>query len=203
MASWHCDSEPSRAATDDPSHRGRKLFAVLLCAVLAWSAVQGYATAQTPTEYQVKAVFLYNFAQFVEWPAAAFAGERAPLVIGVLGEDPFGPDLDAIVRGESVNNRPLLVRRFRDVSQIDACHILFISASEAAHLDEVFSALRGRAILTVGDSESFARRGGMIRFVTDRNRIRLNISLQAVDVAKLSISSKLLRLAQIVPAGGV
>jgi hypothetical protein len=190
-----------RVARDDSEHHGSKLMGLVLFALLAWSTTHVAAAAETPSEYQVKAVFLYNFAQFVDWPAAAFADERAPLVIGVLGEDPFGPDLDAAVRGEIVNNRPLLVRRYRDISQVEACNILFISSSEASHLEKILGALRGRTILTVGDSEDFARRGGMIRFVTDRNRIRLRISLNAVSVGNLTISSKLLRLADIVPAG--
>lgn len=179
----------------------RTLFALLTCALLAWIPGTG-AAAESPSEYQVKAVFLYNFAQFVEWPPEAFADERAPLVIGVLGQDPFGPDLDAALRGETAANRPLVVRRFANVAEIDVCHILFISGSEWPHIDEVLSALRGRSILTVGDTEGFARRGGMIRFVTERNRIRLRISLDAATRAKLTISSKLLRLAEIVPAGG-
>jgi hypothetical protein len=180
---------------------GLKLLAISLIGFLVCGNAQ-VAAVEAPTEYQVKAVFLYNFAQFVEWPAAAFADERAPLVIAVLGEDPFGPDLDAAVRGETVNNRPLLVRRYRDISQVEACHILFISGSEASHLEKILGALRGRTILTVGDSENFAHRGGMVGFVTQHNRIRLRISLNAVTAVDLTISSKLLRLADIVPAGG-
>jgi len=179
-----------------------KLLAIALMGLLVCGNAHVAAAVDTPTEYQVKAVFLYNFAQFVEWPAAAFADDRAPLVIGVLGEDPFGPDLDAAVRGETVNHRPLLVRRYRDISQVEACHILYISGSEGSHLEKILSALRGRTILTVSDSENFARRGGMVGFVTEHNRIRLRISLNAVTAGELSISSKLLRLADIVPAGG-
>lgn len=179
----------------------RTLFAPLACVLLAWTPGYG-AGGESPGEYQVKAVFLYNFAQFVEWPVEAFADERAPLVIGVLGQDPFGPDLDATLRDETAANRPLVVRRFTDVAEIDVCHILFISSSEWPHIVEVLGALRGRSILTVGDTEGFARRGGMIRFVTERNRIRLRISLDAATRAKLTISSKLLRFAEIVPAGG-
>ncbi len=179
-----------------------KLVAITLMGLLVCSNAHVAAAVEAPTEYQVKAVFLYNFAQFVEWPAAAFADERAPLVIGVLGADPFGPDLDAAVRGETVNHRPLLVRRYRDISQVEACHILYISGSEVSHLEKILGALRGRTILTVSDSENFARRGGMVGFVTEHNRIRLRISLNAVTAGDLAISSKLLRLADIVPAGG-
>lgn len=179
----------------------RTLFALLGCALLA-SGPGHAAGGESPGEYQVKAVFLYNFAQFVEWPPEAFADANAPLVIGVLGKDPFGPDLDATLRNETAGNRPFVVRRYTDVAEIDVCHILFISSSEADHFGEILKALDGRSILTVGDTEGFARRGGMIRFVTERNRIRLRISLGSVTSSKLTISSKLLRLAEIVPAGG-
>lgn len=152
-------------------------------------------------EYQVKAAFLFNFAQFVEWPAAAFPEPDSPMVIGVLGEDPFGGDLEAIVRGEVVNGHPLTVERFGRVEEITACHILFVSKGEAARLDRILAALKGRSILTVGDMRDFAGRGGMIRFVTDRSRIRLRINLEAARADELTISSKLLRPADIVSTG--
>jgi hypothetical protein len=154
-----------------------------------------------PTEYQLKAVFLFNFSQFVDWPPAAFADERAPLVIGVLGEDPFGGELDAAVSGETVNGRPLTVRRYRRVEEIEQCHILFIDRSERDRLGKILDKIDGRSVLTVGDFEGFARNGGMIRFVSSGNRIRLRINLEAAQAADLAISSKLLRPAEIVRKG--
>jgi hypothetical protein len=151
-----------------------------------------------PSEYEVKAVFLLNFAQFIEWPAAAFAGPKDPLVIGVLGEDPFGDVLDEVVRDENVNGRPLAVRRYARAEQIDSCHILFISRSESRRLEQVLAALRGRNLLTVGDTDGYALRGVMIRFVTEKNRLRLRINLEAARGAGLTLSSKLLRPAEIV-----
>lgn len=147
-------------------------------------------------EYQIKAVFLFNLAQFVDWPAKAFPNSGAPLIIGVLGEDPFGGYLDETLRGESVRNRPLVLQRYRRVSEVKMCHLLFISRSEADRLDQIFTALRGRSILTVGDAEDFTSRGGMIRLVTEKNKIRIRINMEAVRGANLTISSKLLRLAQ-------
>ncbi len=159
--------------------------------------------AQTPAtpEYQVKAVFLFNFAQFVEWPPEAFREAHSPVVIGVLGEDPFGSYLDETVRGEKVNNRPLVVQRYRRAEEIKTCHILFVSRSETERLEPIFAGLRGRNILTVGDAVGFAQRGGMIRFVTEKNKIRLRINLEAAKAASLMISSKLLRPAEIVAPG--
>jgi hypothetical protein len=172
------------------------IVAMLLALV---AAAPGRAQAPpAPTEYQVKAIFLFNFSQFVDWPAAAFADDSSPLVIGVLGSDPFGTTLDEIVRGETVNGRPLAVQRYESVQQIDACHILFIGRSHDKQLAAVLAALEGRNVLTVGDFEGFARRGGMIRFMTVGNKIRLRVNLAAAQEAKLTISSKLLRPAEIV-----
>jgi len=159
--------------------------------------------AQTTTspEYQIKAVFLFNFAQFVEWPTNAFAGAESPLIIGVLGDDPFGAYLDEIVRGQKVNHRPLAIQRYRGLEEIKTCHLLFVSQSEKYRLDQILASLKDRNILTVGDAESFAQRGGMVRFVTEKNKIRLRINLEAATEAKLTISSKLLRPAEIVAPG--
>jgi YfiR/HmsC-like len=160
-------------------------------------------SAQTApvSEYQVKAVFLFNFAQFVDWPPQAFPEAQTPLVIGVLGEDPFGAYLDETVRNEKVNNRPLAVQRYRHVEEIKTCHVLFISRSEVDQLEQILVRLQGRNILTVGDADGFAVRGGMIRFVLAENKIRLRINLEAAKGANLTISSKLLRPAEIVAPG--
>lgn len=162
------------------------------------SGLELRAQPATAKEYQIKAVFLFNFTQFVEWPAKAFPEAGSPLVIGVLGEDPFGACLNEIVSGEKVNNRPLGVQRYRRVEEIGTCHVLFIAASEADRLEQILASLKGRNILTVGDVESFANRGGMIRFVTEKNKTRLKINLEAAKAANLTISSKLLKPAEIV-----
>jgi hypothetical protein len=176
--------------------------AAIVAVLLALGAAPARAQAPAaPTEYQVKAVFLFNFSQFVDWPAASFADARAPLVIGVLGSDPFGATLDEIVRGETVNGRPLAVRRYESVEQIDACHILYIGRSHDKQLEPVIAALKERNVLTVGDFDGFGRRGGIIRFMTVGNKIRLRVNLAAAQNAKLTISSKLLRPAQIIAPG--
>lgn len=172
----------------------------------------GLATAQlirpvvaqepaTPTEYQLKAVFLFNFAQFVAWPDSAFATPDAPLVIGILGPDPFGAYLDETVRGEMVNGHPLVIRRFRGPADVTICHVLFVGSADRQRLEAILTELGTRPILTVGEWDGFARGGGMIGFVTDRNRIRLRINRQAAEAASLTLSSRLLRPAEIVPTG--
>lgn len=153
-------------------------------------------------EYQVKAVFLLNFAQFVDPPPEAVPDSAAPLIIGILGEDPFGGFLDATVQGEHRGERPFEVRRYQRVDDVHTCDILFISQSENDGIGEILASLKTRPILTVSDGPRFAERGGMIHFVTDRNRIRLRINLGAAQAANLTISSKLLRVGEIVASTG-
>src|SRR5437762_9789101 len=150
--------------------KGSSPIGLVICAILLSSGLNVSAQSASSREYQVKAVFLFNFAQFVDWPTQAFAEAQTPLVIGVLGEDPFGAYLDETVRGEKVNRRPLSIQRYRQVSEIKTCHVLFISHSETNRLEEILAGLRGRNILTVGDTEGFAGRGGMIRFITEKNK---------------------------------
>jgi hypothetical protein len=152
-------------------------------------------------EHRVKAVFLFNFAQFVVWPDSAFAGPGDPLVVGILGDDPFDTYLDDVVRGEKVNNRPIEVKRYRKVEEAKGCHVLFVSPSEAARMDEILAALKPTKVLTVGESDGFFRNGGMVNFATESGRIRLKINLEEVQDAGLSVSSKLLRLADVSSPG--
>jgi hypothetical protein len=152
------------------------------------------------SEHRVKAVFLFNFSKFVEWPPSAFAAADAPFVIGVFWRDPFGSDLDDVARGETVNGRPLLVRRVQTAQDAAACQILFIPQSERASLDDILAALARSNTLTVSDLDGAAQRGAMIRLITDHDKVRLRINVESARAAGLTISSKLLRSAEIVAA---
>jgi hypothetical protein len=178
---------------------GRAAGALLLA--LAAAALTARAEAPAAPEYQVKAVFLFNFAQFVEWPARAFHDAHSPIVIGVLGDDPFGPFLDQAVQGEKIGSHPLVARRFHPGEDPAECQILFISRSESERLGKIIPRLKGAAVLTVGDSDGFIEQGGMVRFVTVKNKIRLKINVEAAKDAGLTISSKLLRPAMIASPG--
>jgi len=156
------------------------------------------AGARLTHEYDLKAAFLFHFAQFVQWPPEALPEKNTPLTIGILGEDPFGKSLDEIVANETVGGHKLLVRRFQRVSQADSCHILFISSSERGRMDQVLSRVNRRSILTVGETKDFAQRFGIIGFVVAEKRLRLAVNLAAANAAKLTISSKLLRQSEIV-----
>jgi len=155
--------------------------------------------AQQPgsREYQLKAVFLFNFTQFVEWPPNTFSDPERPLVIGVLGKNPFGNYLNEAVVNEKVNNHPLVVHYYNSIEEVKTCHILFINLSEANKLEQAVTSLKERSILTVSDSPDFPKQGGMIRFYTSNNKIKLQINLEASKAANLVLSSKLLRLAEI------
>jgi hypothetical protein len=185
-------------------HRGlKKLFRIcLVLSALFFSGSRALpAQTEISREYQVKAVFLFNFAQFVEWPTNVLSDTQAPLTIGVLGDDPFDGFLDDTVRGEKVDGHPLAIQRYRNVEDVKNCQILFISRSEGKRMEEILAALKGKNILTVSDSEGFINNGGVIRFVTEENKIHFRISLEAAKNANLTISSKMLRLAKIVEPG--
>jgi len=159
-----------------------------------------HAQNSQPSEYQVKAAFIFNFAKFVEWPPGAFADARSPLLIGILGESPFGTDFEQAVRGKTLNNRPVTVKECRTTEEARKCHVLFISTSEKARLKEIFKDLASTNILTVGETEDFIKDGGMIRFFWEGNKIRFEISGDVAKKAGLKIDSKLLSLGR-KPAG--
>lgn len=152
----------------------------------------------SPNEYDVKAAFLYQFANFVEWPSGSFSSSSSPIVIGVLGDDPFGDKLDDTVRGKTVDGRKITIKRSDDVKDLTSCHIVFISSSASGRLSKIIDRLRSESILTVGETDQFASHGGIIGFVIHDNKIGLQINVEAAKKAKLKISSKLLRLAEVV-----
>ena len=164
---------------------------------LAMTAAAG-ADARKNLEYQVKAAFLFNFAKFVEWPADAFVKAGDPLAICVLGKDPFGESLDQVVRGETVNGRPLAVRRPRQILEVRDCQIVFLAEEERAYQSQILSAVEGASILTVGESDGFLTGGGVIRFVLEKNRVRFDVNLAAAEANRLKLSSRLLSLARTV-----
>jgi len=154
------------------------------------------AAAGPVREHDVKAVFLLNFARFVEWPDRAFAATNAPVVIGILGNDPFGAVLDQAVAGETIGGRPLVIRRGQRLADVQPCHVLFVCQSETPRLGAILPAAQAGNALTVGETEAFARAGGIIRFITEGNRVRFTINAEAAGKAQLRVSAKLLKLAQ-------
>ena len=183
-----------------------KRLAILILAIsvsLGWTGETG-AQVSDPSdssEYLIKAGFIYNFAKFVEWPATAFTEAESPIVIGVIGVDPFGSLIDRIVEDKKIGSHGFVVKRFKwgkDLKELKDCKILFISPSERAHIDEILQLVKGLPILTVGETPGFAERGGMIRFTLEDNRVRFEVNVEAARQADLNISSRLLTLAKII-----
>ena len=171
-----------------------------LAVVLVFGSAVVGMQAQSATEYQVKAAFLFNFAKFVEWPADAFPSADAPLQICVLGQDPFDPDFEQAIEEKTVSGRRLEIIHLSGLAQAKACQIIFVAASEGPRLREILRSLRGTGALTVGDAAGFARMGGIINFVLDDSRVRFEINLQAADRAHLKLSARLLTVAKLIVA---
>jgi hypothetical protein len=179
------------------------LLIVITC-LLSAMALGSHAEAldsSDSSEYLIKAGFIYNFAKLVEWPTASFAQPDSPIVIGILGEDPFGATLDRIVADKKINGRGFAVKRVkwsRDFKDLRDCNILFVSSSEKEHIESVIDAMKGLPILTIGDAPGFAKRGGIINFMLEDNKVRFEVNVEAAKHADLTISSRLLTLARIV-----
>ncbi len=150
-------------------------------------------------ESTLKAAYLFQLANFVDWPEGRTPGNGGdqPLRLCILGEDPFGSAIDGIA-GKKAGGRQLALERFATADGVEGCDVLFISASESADLAGVFELVAGANVLTVGDSKDFARSGGMVGFVVKGGKLRLEVNLGAAQEAGLKISAKLLELSQIV-----
>jgi hypothetical protein len=164
---------------------------VLFCAIAA-------AQSDQPGEYDVKAAFLFNFTKFVEWPENAFVDSNAPIVIGVIGEDPFGESLVRIVAGQKAQGRGIEIAKYRYGDNLRRCHVLFISASERQHRAPILASLQEASVLTVSDIDGFAEAGGAIQFVVQENRVRFVVNLEVATQSKLRVSAKLLALARVI-----
>jgi hypothetical protein len=159
-----------------------------------------FQASASQSEYALKSVFLYNFCRFIDWPDTAFASPNEPFIIGIIGDDPFGPLLNEAIEGEKYHNRPIRIDHFRTPGDIKRCHLLFVSHAGAGRVDSVLAAVAGKkGVLTVSETEDFLNRGGMITLTAEQNRVRLRINLAALESANLTVSSKLLRVAEIAP----
>jgi hypothetical protein len=156
--------------------------------------------AQTiPNEYRLKAAFVYQFPQFVEWPAPAWQGATG-VQLCILQPNPFGRELEALVRGESLNGRPFSIREITGPDGVSGCHLLFIRGTAPAG-GEVLKAARGTSVLTVGEGDRFLDEGGIIVLRIVERRIRFEVNAAAAQKVGLRISSQLLSLALNVRAG--
>jgi YfiR/HmsC-like len=189
----------------NPTKRMRLIIAILsflLAGALLTAHSQDTALS---SEYLIKAGFIYNFANLVQWPSSSFSQPDSPIVIAILGEDHFGTTLDRVLEGKKVNGRPFVIKRLKSISELmklaanpGECQILYVSSSEMPRLPEVVQILKGVPILTIGEKAGFARGGGIINLVVEDNRVRFEVNVEAAKEANLNISSRLLALARIV-----
>jgi hypothetical protein len=161
-----------------------------------------HAQQAKPKEYEVKAAYLYNFGRFVRWPANVPTTQDNSFSICVLGQDPFGPTLDSTLAGESLDGRPVVVRRISRAQDVGDCRIMFISSTEENHLKQILAALENSLVLTVSDMPDFSRRGGMIQFVLEGSKVRFEINLANAEAARLTVSAELLKVAATVRKNG-
>jgi hypothetical protein len=173
------------------------------CWSVLWAVTfQGSLSTRSPSsgsgEYDVKAAFLFHFAQFVEWPPETFKDAGTPLTYCTIGEDPFRGVLDQSLGGKSIGTRPLRVRHLKEPQEVQGCQVLFIATGEKKRFAEAMASANGHPVLTVGESEHFAQEGGIIGFYLEENKIRFEVNLDAADKANLRISARLLVLAKTV-----
>jgi hypothetical protein len=178
--------------------RHRCLWLRLAAVAIAWLLI-GLPSMQgqraKPTEYEVKATYLYNFSRFVEWPAKVTQAQSASFVICVLGKDPFGPVLNAILADEATAGKSVVAQRIPTLRDAVNCRVLFISSSESTRLKQILTTLGDASVLTVSELPEFTQRGGMVQFVSDGSRVRFEVNLASAEHAGLTLSSELLKVA--------
>jgi len=179
------------------------ILIIALSLSLSWApgALAQDRDSSDSSEYLIKAGFIFNFAKFVEWPPTTFAQADSPIVIGILGTDPFGTIIDHIVQDKKIGGRGFVVKRLKwgaELKDLRECKILFVGASERAHIDELVQIVKFLPILTVGETPGFAEHGGVVRFVLEDNRVRFEVNVDAARQGGLTISSRLLTLARII-----
>jgi len=172
-----------------------------LAVSLAMAIVPAVVRAEVIDEYEVKAAFLYNFAKFVEWPSETLSDASAEMVLCLLGDSSLGQPLESTVEGKTVKNHRIVVRSVFNADEARQCHVLFLTSADPAAWRSVLGSLEGAPVLTVGDGETFAQRGGIIAFKMEGNKVRFAINADAASRARLQISSQLLKLAAFIIGG--
>jgi hypothetical protein len=172
------------------------LLAILLTAHFSPATESAPAEHGTPTEYEVKAAYIYYFAKFVNWPNESFPDGKAPLKIGVLGDDGFGSLLETIVKDKTIQDHPISVRLLKWPADLRSCQMIYISASELKRSKQIAEELSGRPILTVTETDAGSQAKGIMNLFMEGGKVQFEIDISAAERAHLQISSKLLRLAR-------
>jgi len=181
------------------NRRPRRLLPFLCGCVLALITPRPAAATQDGgVEYQAKLAFIYNLARFVEWPSNSYAAPDAPLRIGIVGADPFSPALETDLRARTVKGHPVEIRMLGPGDTMGGCQIVFIPLAAKGQSAGIVKGLQGSSTLTIGETEGFATRGGIINIVVRENRLHFEVNRRAAEQAGLTISSKLLDIATII-----
>ncbi len=171
----------------------RRIFYILLI-ISVLNCNPPLSAAHDPSEYNIKAAYLYNFAKFIHWPDSAFNSAKAPLVIGVLGTNYFNGSLQPLT-AKKVRNRVIEIKYFKSLAEIQGCHLLYISKSVKQNHNLILKKLSTQPILTVGGYKDFVKIGGIIQFITRRDRLRFSINLAVANQNNIHIDAQLLSLA--------
>ncbi len=180
----------------------RRLIILMVMMMLGQASHVWAQDTEASSEYLIKAGYIYNFAKLVEWPASSFAQPDSPIVIGIVGNDPFGPIIDKVLEGKKVNGHPFLIKRLKAIADVKECHILFIGSSLGPHVAETIRMTRGTPVLTISEIPGFADRGGIINLTLEQNKVRFEVNVDAAKEADLNISSRLLVLAKVIQQSG-
>jgi hypothetical protein len=175
------------------------VIAAAACATLLGAGVlraQSTAPHQRPSEYQVKALYLYGFTQYIEWPSSTWSDPDAPFRICISGADPFGAVMDRIVKGEKTQGHPFLVERLAPDASLARCQIVFLGKDETPRASAALKALSTKSTLTIGESREFLEAGGAVALVLDAGRVRFDVNLRSPQIKDLRFSSKVLQLAR-------
>jgi YfiR/HmsC-like len=175
-----------------------KLYTLIFIAALTLFNANSYSQTQKEIEYKLEAAYLLHFLQFVEWPDSVFENEKSPLVITILGDDPFGNILDEITKSEKIGEHSIIIKRVHSLNNLRFCNVLYISSSERENFKSILKHIDSAPVLTISDIDDFSEQGGNISFYLEENKIRFAINIQTLKQADLKVSSKLLRLAKIV-----
>lgn len=171
---------------------------LLCCCGLLLTPPRVAAQSDEQDEYRLKLAYLYNFAQFVQWPPEAFHDSAAPLLFCIAGADPFKGEVEGSFSARKVDGHPIVIKRLKPDEDSNACHIIFVRAGQKKLAAKLVSGLKGSTTLTVGETEGFAASGGLINLTLEDKRLRFEINLDAATQTKLKVSAKLLALAKIV-----
>jgi len=173
-------------------------FLIAVCGLILSVLPPVCAQSEETAEYPVKFAFLYQFAQFIQWPPGAFENATAPLVVCVVGRDPFEPDLEQNLLNHTIDKHPIAIMSVKRGASLRVCQMVFVPASESKQTPGIIDGLRGSSVLTIGETKGFVERGGIINFTIEQNKLHFEINLDAARQSPLVISSKVLALARIV-----